>query len=65
MRGNIARIVTTGQRANAARCNHEKRDGAGDRIRTDDLLFTKQLLCQLSYAGWARYGRRAPSRRVF
>ena len=24
--------------------------GAGGRIRTDDLLFTRQLLCQLSYA---------------
>jgi hypothetical protein len=24
--------------------------GAGDRNRTDDLLFTRQLLCQLSYA---------------
>jgi hypothetical protein len=25
--------------------------GAGDRIRTDDLLFTRQLLYQLSYTG--------------
>ena len=25
--------------------------GAGDRNRTRNLLFTKQLLCQLSYAG--------------
>jgi hypothetical protein len=25
--------------------------GAGGRDRTDDLLFTKQLLCQLSYTG--------------
>ena len=24
---------------------------AGDRIRTDDLLFTRQLLYQLSYSG--------------
>ncbi len=27
--------------------------GAGDPIRTDDLLITSQLLCQLSYAGLA------------
>ena len=27
--------------------------GAGDRNRTRNLLFTKQLLCQLSYAGKA------------
>ena len=27
------------------------RDGAGDPSRTDDLLFTRQLLYQLSYAG--------------
>jgi hypothetical protein len=26
--------------------------GAGDRNRTRNLLFTKQLLCQLSYAGF-------------
>jgi hypothetical protein len=26
-------------------------NGAGDRNRTRNLLFTKQLLCQLSYAG--------------
>ena len=26
-------------------------DGAGSRIRTDDLLITNQLLYQLSYAG--------------
>jgi hypothetical protein len=26
-------------------------DGAGKRIRTSDLLFTKQLLYQLSYFG--------------
>ena len=25
--------------------------GAGERIRTSDLLFTKQLLYQLSYSG--------------
>ena len=25
--------------------------GAGNRNRTRNLLFTKQLLCQLSYAG--------------
>ena len=31
-------------------------DGAGRRIRTDDLLITNQLLYQLSYAGanWLR-----------
>ena len=29
----------------------QKRAGAGDRNRTRNLLFTKQLLCQLSYAG--------------
>ncbi len=27
------------------------RKGAGEQARTADLLFTKQLLCQLSYAG--------------
>lgn len=26
-------------------------DGADGRIRTDDLVFTKHLLCQLSYIG--------------
>jgi hypothetical protein len=30
--------------------------GAGDRNRTRNLLFTKQLLCQLSYAGVDRKG---------
>ena len=30
---------------------HESAIGARDRIRTDDLLFTRQLLYQLSYAG--------------
>src|SRR5207245_11201397 len=30
--------------------------GAGDRNRTRNLLFTKQLLCQLSYAGVDREG---------
>jgi hypothetical protein len=30
---------------------HKKCAGAGDRNRTRNLLFTKQLLCQLSYAG--------------
>jgi hypothetical protein len=29
----------------------KKTVGAGERNRTDNLLFTKQLLCQLSYAG--------------
>ena len=33
-------------------------DGAGRRIRTDDLLITNQLLYQLSYAGAARYESR-------
>ena len=28
-----------------------RQDGAGRRIRTDDLLITNQLLYQLSYAG--------------
>src|SRR5216683_2076579 len=32
------------------------RIGAGERNRTDNLLFTKQLLCQLSYAGVIRKG---------
>ena len=41
-------------------------DGAGDRVRTDDLLFTKQLLCQLSYAGLGRKARiRRPRRASF
>jgi hypothetical protein len=26
--------------------------GAGERIRTADLPFTRRLLCQLSYTGW-------------
>jgi hypothetical protein len=26
--------------------------GAGERIRTSDLLITNQLLCQLSYTGF-------------
>jgi hypothetical protein len=30
-------------------------DGAGNRIRTDDLLITNQLLYQLSYAGEGRW----------
>ena len=34
----------------AARQSTRKR-GAESRARTDDLLFTKQLLCQLSYPG--------------
>jgi hypothetical protein len=29
-------------------------DGAGNRVRTDDLLITNQLLYQLSYAGLCR-----------
>jgi hypothetical protein len=29
----------------------EKKTGAGDRIRTDDLLITNQLLYRLSYPG--------------
>ena len=29
----------------------ELRPGAGDRNRTRNLMLTKQLLCQLSYAG--------------
>jgi hypothetical protein len=32
----------------------EGQDGAGSRIRTDDLLITNQLLYQLSYAGKMR-----------
>src|SRR5207302_9909059 len=36
----------------AGRVNWSRsRTGAGDRNRTRNLLFTKQLLCQLSYAG--------------
>ncbi len=33
---------------------HGRTTGAGSRIRTDDLLITNQLLCQLSYAGYLR-----------
>jgi hypothetical protein len=33
------------------------RTGAGDRNRTRNLLFTKQLLCQLSYAGASGKGK--------
>jgi hypothetical protein len=29
--------------------------GAGNRVRTDDLLITNQLLYQLSYAGFVRW----------
>ena len=32
----------------------QQREGAGRRIRTDDLLITNQLLYQLSYAGILR-----------
>jgi hypothetical protein len=32
-------------------------DGAGSRIRTDDLLITNQLLYQLSYAGEGKVKR--------
>ena len=32
--------------------------GAGDGNRTHDLLFTKQLLCQLSYSGALRASER-------
>jgi hypothetical protein len=35
--------------------------GAGDRNRTRNLLFTKQLLCQLSYAGILAEGYRKPT----
>ena len=31
--------------------NRVKPNGAGNRVRTDDLLITNQLLYQLSYAG--------------
>ncbi len=31
-------------------------NGARSRIRTNDLLITNQLLCQLSYAGFAYRG---------
>jgi hypothetical protein len=45
------------------RPNQYSDPGAGDRNRTRNLLFTKQLLCQLSYAGvktnCARSGLRA------
>ena len=36
-------------------------DGAGSRIRTDDLLITNQLLYQLSYAGFYE-GKYSPMR---
>ena len=35
-------------------CRKEFKEGAGNRIRTDDLLITNQLLYQLSYAGEGR-----------
>src|SRR5437879_6459092 len=37
-------------------CEKKFDAGAGDRNRTRNLLFTKQLLCQLSYAGVDREG---------
>ena len=36
-------------------CSQEFEEGAGNRIRTDDLLITNQLLYQLSYAGEGRW----------
>ena len=38
-------------------------EGAGSRIRTDDLLITNQLLYQLSYAGTDAAHITAPRRR--
>jgi hypothetical protein len=40
-----------GGRQRAISTARKKSPGAGDRNRTRNLLFTKQLLCQLSYAG--------------
>ena len=40
--GRLSRLATKSQK---------KRGSADGRIRTDDPLFTKQLLCQLSYVG--------------
>ena len=36
------------------------KNGADDRIRTGDLLFTKQLLYQLSYIGKTNLGQKSP-----
>jgi hypothetical protein len=41
----------------------KKSHGAGERNRTDNLLFTKQLLCQLSYAGVYRKVSASPCTR--
>lgn len=40
------------------RSRHGRDTGAADRNRTRNLLFTKQLLCQLSYGGWLCEGYR-------
>jgi hypothetical protein len=47
----------TPYRNDCRRCRHLPQVGAGDRNRTRNLLFTKQLLCRLSYAG---AGKRVP-----
>ncbi len=35
--------------------NNQPVDRADDRTRTDNLLFTRQLLCRLSYVGTPKY----------
>src|SRR5207237_1793711 len=40
--------------------SHEAAHGAADRNRTRNLLFTKQLLCQLSYGGASKERTAAP-----
>ena len=51
----LARLMyantTATQHQHAAAILANSGAGAGDRNRTRNLLFTKQLLCQLSYAG--------------
>ena len=44
-------ITTATRHRHAAAILANSGAGAGDRNRTRNLLFTKQLLCQLSYAG--------------
>jgi hypothetical protein len=51
--------------ANQSAIRNPKLNGAGSRIRTDDLLITNQLLYQLSYAGvYLRNHIAARSRRL-
>lgn len=47
-------------RARGAPAGYGESCGADEGARTPDLLFTRQLLCQLSYVGVATAGDRVP-----